>query len=311
MATQNDSEVKEPTEGDDLDEVLTLDDLEDPDSKDLGDAIVTDPENAPEEEEKETPEESSTEQKPADDEEPEPEKTGEGEEEGEEPATAGTEDDSDPKPVEGETPREKALRQETTRVKRLLRQERGKKMFKDTPVSEEPGELTDEEQAVIDSFDPEAVANMEKLISIQAKKMGFVKKDEFTKEQTVSQLQDSLDTWLDSHPELDEKNDPDGILWKQVQTEYSRYVPPKNAKDLVKILDRAHKEIFGVTTDQQPLKKVDAQKQKIKVASHGASSSSGSPKKSEVEVDEETKGLVASGALKGFSDEDLKEMGLK
>lgn len=311
MTTENinSEEVKETSNSDDLDEVLTLDDLENPESNDLGDAIVSDPENALIDEEKETPAESSTENKPTVTEE-KAEETQDVSSDESEDGEENESEDSDLKVVPNESPRERALRLEVKRTKRLLRQERAKKILQDIPVEESKVDLSEEDQEVLSQFDPEQVENMQKLIAISAKKMGFVKKDEFTKEQVHQQLESGLDEWLESHPELDEKNDPDGTLWKQVQLEFSQYVPPKNKQDLQKILNRIHRDIFGITTDTKSLKKVEAKKEKIQVASHSASSG-GSSRSNQVEVDHETKSLVDKGVMKGFSDEELAEMGLK
>lgn len=298
MATQN-TEVNE-SETEDLDGILTASDLEDPESQDIGDAIVEDPENAPVAEEKETPSESSTEDQPAED---EPGETDESESDKQDS------EEITPKPVEGETARERALREEVTRVKRKLRTERGQKMFKDAQVSVNNDTLSDEDKAVLETFDPEQVANMEKLIAIQAKKMGFVKKEEFAKQTYHEQAQGVLDDFLEKHPEYDESNDPDGVLWGQFQKEYAQYKSPENPKELTRIFNKIHKEVFGISTDDSSLKRVEAQKEKIKVASHSASSG-GSSKKSESKVDEDTKKLVDSGALQGFSEEELKELGL-
>ncbi len=300
MTTQN-QEVNQSSDAEDLDGVLTVADLDNPDSQDVGDAIVSDPENQPIDEEKETPSESSTELQPAD------ESDDESDDEGDES------DDSalpNPKPVAGETARERALREEITRVKRKLRAERGQKMFGgvSAPINEDV--LTDEDREFLAEVDPEQAANVEKLIAISAKKMGFVKKDEFVKQNYQDTAQSVLDDFLEKHPEYDEKNDPDGVLWGQFQKEYSQYKTPENPKDLNRIFSKIHKEVFGVITDDSGLKQVEAKKEKLKVASHSASSG-GSSSVTDSSLDEETKKLVDSGALKGFDDETLKELGLK
>lgn len=218
--------------------------------------------------------------------------------------------DKTPKAVEGETVRERALRQETARVKALLRQERGKKLISDVPVTAKQDELTADEKKVLETFDPEQVNNMDKLFDVLAKKKGFVRSDQLSKQQTVSQLTDTFDDWMESHPELDEKNDPDGLLWKQVQAEYGRYKQPGNAKDLKVILNRIHRDIFGIETDNKGLKKVEAKQEKLKVASHSASAGGSGPSKANTKADPELKQLVDSGALKGFTAEEIAAMGL-
>lgn len=301
MTTQN-PEVNQSSDAEDLDGVLTAADLDNPDSQDVGDAIVSDPENEPLDEEKETPSETSTEEQPADESDDQSD-----DEDGDES------DDSvipTPKPVEGETARERALREEITRVKRKLRAERGQKMFGDIPISTNDDVLSDEDKEFLSEVDPEQASNVERLIAISAKKMGFVKKDEFVKQNYQDTAQSVLDDFLEKHPEYDEKNDSDGVLWGQFQKEYSQYKTPENPKDLNRIFSKIHREVFGINTDNSGLKQVEAKKEKLKVASHSASTG-GSSKQSTSSIDDETKKLAESGALKGFSDEDLEELGLK
>jgi hypothetical protein len=300
MATQENTEVK-----DELDGVLTADDLEDPTSNDVGDAIVEDPENAPLDEETETPTDSSTETKAAEGDEPEESGEADGDE-----GSATDPETKTPKDVPGETPREKALRLELERKRAQLRELRGQKMFGNVSVQTTAEELTEEDKKVLEQFDPEQVANMEKLLAVQAKKMGFVKKDEFSKNSFQEQAQSVLDDWLEAHPVYNEDNDPDGVLWKEFQREYSQYRTPQNPKELTKIFNRIHKDLYGIETDTKPLKQVEAKQEKIKVASHGGTTGASSTKQAPT-IDAETQQMVKSGALKGFSDEDLAELGLK
>lgn len=306
-----DTEVKD-TDDAELDEVLTAADLEDPDSDDLGDAVVEDPNNAPKKTEKETPSDASTEEKPAEEEDP-----AEGEDDKSElpvgdDSQGGEPDPKKPKEVPGETPREKALRLEVTRIKQKLRTERGDKMFKgvDIPVADNPA-LTEDDQKLLESYDQEQLNSLDKVIGVLAKKHGFVKKDEFSKQTYQGESQKTLDTWLETHPIYDEKNDPDGVLWKRFQEEFSQYKAPKNPRDFEKIFNRIHRDIVGIETDGKGLKQVEAQQEKIKVASHGAANAGGSKPKSKAAVGEDLKQLASSGALQGFSPEELKDMGLE
>ena len=164
---------------------------------------------------------------------------------------------------------------------------------------------------ILEAFDPEQVKNMDKLFDVLAKQKGFVRSGELSKQQTVSQLTDTFDTWMEDHPELDEKNDPDGLLWKQVQTEYGRYKQPANPKELKLILNRIHRDVFGIETDNKGLKKVEAKQEKLKVASHSASGGNSGSGKAKSDSDPELKGLVSSGALKGFTAEEIADMGLE
>jgi hypothetical protein len=304
----NDEEVKEPVASEtpvvsetDEDEVLTADDLTDEEKQEA---------------EKETQaQESSGEKKPAVEEtsEEKPEEVVEGDKS--EPVVT-EEKKTEPKPVEGETPRERALRLEVERVKRANRQLKGDKLLKDVKPVVTPVTLTEEDQKALESYDPEQLANLRKVTGIIAKQEGWVKKDEFSNEQRQQELKDSFDDWMDQNPEFSEDQDPDGVMWKALQHAYKERneyrPPPKNSKELNRVLNGIKKDLFGVTvtTDTTDLRKVEAQKEKIKVSSHGAGSSAATKPKSKT-VDPEIDTLIKSGAMKGFDDKDLEEYGLK
>uniref|UniRef100_UPI003080D7C3 hypothetical protein n=1 Tax=Mesomycoplasma ovipneumoniae TaxID=29562 RepID=UPI003080D7C3 len=134
-------------------------------------------------EEKETPAASSAEEKPADEPEVESEEQSSEEEAGDEPEKSeevDTEDEPEgdkgdksndlsdggekpkkPKPVEGETPREYALRMEVERVKKANRILRGAKLLGDVQPQKatQSVEYSDEEKKILESFDPEQVSN--------------------------------------------------------------------------------------------------------------------------------------------------------
>lgn len=280
----------------------------------LTEADLTDEEK--QEAQKETEAQASGEKKPADEEKPEgaetpKEKVVEGDESetvvepGKEPT---------PAPVEGETPRERALRSEVERVKKLNRDLKGQKLFKDIKPETTPVDLTEEDKKALEAYDPEQLANLDKVLDVLARKKGLVKESDFVGRQRVQELKDSFDDWMETNPEFSEDKDPDGTMWKALERQYTEVMtyrpPPKNSKELTKVLNGIKKELFGITTDTTDLKKVEAQKEKIKVSSHAAGSSASNKTKSKT-VDPEIDTLVKSGALKGFDDKDLEEMGLK
>ena len=301
-------EVKKDTEPTD-DEVLTEDGLK----KVAG------------EEEKETPTPSSGEDKPAEEPEAEPEKPdgAETEEAEEEPAEIDSEIEekvedvvdappTEAKDVDGETARERALRLEVQRVKEINRGLRGKKLIGDVqPMHSVQAELSDEDKKALEVFDPEQVSNMEKLLPVLAKKLGFVKKDELSAGTYQSTSQDVLDTWLEAHPDYLPENDKGDILFNRLKSEISLYQKPSNPKDWNKILNRAHNEIMGIRTQpKESVAQVLAKQEKIKVASHGQVSLA--PKKSSKapisQSDQEQRALAEKGGLKGFSQEELDEI---
>lgn len=241
-------------------------------------------------EQKETAPASSEEEKP----EPESEEEPEAEEAIEEvPDTeVPPEIVKEPKPVEGETPREKALRLETSRLKGLLRKERQDELFVKQPTSKKNEEDLSE-------YDPEELKRFE----ILATKMGFAKKDDIIRDSVLDKNNAEFESFMEAHPEYSTENDKDGTLWNHFKTEFSLYQPPQDPKTLRKVLNKVHNEIYGVQPAAN-LNKINAQQQKLKVASHtgsqGARASGPLPKapNSNVRLD----------MLKGFTEEELKEL---
>lgn len=245
------------------------------------------------EEETKTPDSSSEEEKETKE---EPEVEAEPEEEAkteEEPEVVAEEPKvKEPKPVEGETPREKALRLEATRLKGLLRQQRQEELFVKQPLEQKP---TDEELA---QYDPEELKRFEKL----AVKMGFAKKDEIISQTSQERLNDTFNDFLEAHPEYAPENDKDGLLWNQYKSEFQLYNPTKDPKVLKKILNKVHNDIFGVQPAKN-LNKINASREKIKVASHTGASAGKEPRRQT----QAPSGLRID-AMKGFSEQEIKEL---
>jgi len=279
------------------------------------------------EEEKETPAESSEAKKPDGETIEESEESDESKEEAveeselEKPDVSDTTDTDnvdgkEPKSVPGETPRERALRLETGRVKKLLRQERTKKLLGDVqPEATVSTELSPEEKKVLEGFDPEQVANQEKLFNVLAKKHGYVRKDEFSKQTYIDTAQEVLDDFLEQHEEYSVEKDPDGILWKQFQEEFGLYQKPANPRGFKRILNKVHNDIFGITTTPKQIpSKVAAQQEKLKVASTGSAATKptrlSDKQKPAGSASTELSKIARSGGLKGFSEEELAELGL-
>lgn len=190
-----------------------------------------------------------------------------------------------PKPVEGETPRERALRLEATRLKGLLRQQRSEELFVKKPTAPEED---------LSEYDPEELKRFETL----ATKMGFAKKNEIVQEKNNSEFE----IFIEAHPEYSPENDKDGTLWNRFKSEFNLYIPPKDPKTLKMLLNRVHNEIYGVQPAKN-LSKINASQEKIKVASHtGASAGKETRPRTQ-----ENSGL-RTDALKGFSEEEKKEL---
>ena len=245
------------------------------------------------EEETETPDSSSEEIKEPDQEEESEEEEIPEEETKEEDQEVGDTLVVEPKPVEGETPRERALRLEATRLKGLLREQRKDELFIKKPITVA---TQDEELA---GFDPEQIKTFETI----ATKLGFARKDELIYQNTQDKLNSEFDTFIESHKEYAPENDKDGVLWNQFKEEFSLYNPPRDTKTLKKVLNKVHNDIYGV----QPAKnfsKINASQEKIKVASHAGASGG----KENISRTQNNNSGLRMDALKGFSEEEKKEI---
>jgi len=239
-------------------------------------------------EENETPEESSPQENEPDPEETETEEVEESKEQEAESLNIVPE----PKPVEGETPRERALRMETSRLKGLLRQQRTEELF-----VQKTNKIPDDEE--LQQYDPEELKRFEQL----ATKMGFAKKDEILHQNSQERLNVEFESFIEAHQQYAPENDKDGLLWNQFKSEFSLYNTPNDPKVLRKVLNKVHNDVFGVQPAAN-LSKINASREKIKVASHTGASAG--------KTETRTRSLNTSGlrtdAFKGFSEQELKEL---
>lgn len=208
------------------------------------------------------------------------------------------------KDVEGETPRERALRLEVTRLKRMQKSKMSEGMFKDSPEIEKK-DTDPEKKKILDKYNQDELNNLKEVLNVMADDLGFVKKDEYQKSTYQSQSKNILDDFLDSHPEYLPENDKDNILWNRFQEEFSMYRPPQNPKDYKRIFDKIHKEIFNVSSEDS-LKKVNAEKEKIKSVSHNSNSSDTTQNKQKSSTPALDPSLKRY--MKGFEEGELDEL---
>lgn len=210
----------------------------------------------------------------------------------------------EPKPVEGETPREYALRKEVERLRQKARGEQTKGVFGETPQVEKPAP-TSKSKEVLGKYNPEEVQNFKEVMEAVADDLGYVRKDEYQKTTYASQREEVLNQFLDAHPEYAPENDKDDLLWNRFKEELKMYRDPANPKDYKKIFDRVHKDIFSIQTDPASINKIKAGQEKLKVASH-ASASSNRP------ITQRNQGPALDPSLKvhmkGFDDEELSDI---
>lgn len=218
-----------------------------------------------------------------------------------------------PKKLEGETDKEYALRLEVGRLRGVIRGNRATEITADViPPGQVPQrELTPEEKAVMDQYeknprDKAAIDALTKVFPILAKRLGFVRAEDITQDEQKREAQTTLNTFVEKHPEYLPENDPDGIFWGRFTELYKMYRPPSNARDMGKLLDRVHNEVFGVQAPGN-LPGVAAAQRKVEVASHAGAPASAAPARPAQRASAAPPG-VRLDMLKGFTQEELDAM---
>lgn len=225
-----------------------------------------------------------------------------------EPSTAEEPQKEEIKEVVGETPKERALRLELTRVRREKRALLEKNIFK----KQEPEEDKTFDELKSLGYRDEDIPGLEKAVDIIASKRGYVKKDSFEKEMSL----DTLNNFVEEHPEYAPENDKDEILFNRffeiLKSDYN--LDGKNSKQLKSIfqkVDRDVKSEYGEPKMVADKGKIEAQKQKIKTVSHGTSASA--PKQIEKPViPAGNKTFISSNhpglVFKGFEDDEIEDI---
>lgn len=206
--------------------------------------------------------------------------------------------------VEGETPRERALRLQVTLLRKKVRAERvGDLNVKQnaTQGTAKP-EMSPEKKKVLERYKPEEIQSLKEVFDVMADDMGFVRKDQLGATTYTEKAGEELDKFIEAHPEYLPENDTDNVLWDAFKAEYALYKQPENPKDFKKIFEKVHRDVFGIKPAGEN-KTINAAKEKIKVASHSGSSKPATPT---------TRAKAPSGLrldmLKGFTDEERAEL---
>lgn len=222
------------------------------------------------------------------------------------PKGAATEGDVDIAEIPGETPRERALRLEVTRLRSAGRHDRIREVLpQNGPQNADPQELSEDDKKVIGKYKPEDLAALKDVLPVLARQMGFVRKDELAGTTYADKAQTSLDGFLEKHPEYLPENDKDGTLWGAFKSEYGLYKQPSDPKDFQKIFERVHRDVFGIKP-ANGLTKINAAREKASVASHAGASSTAKP--APTRQAKAPQGLRLD-MLKGFSEEELADFG--
>lgn len=209
--------------------------------------------------------------------------------------------------VDGETPKERAMRLEVTRLKGRLRQEQRDELLGNQPPVVTKKEVSPEKAAILAKYKPEEISSLREVLPALAEEMGFVRKDELQGNTYAEKSQEHLDNFLEKHPEYLPENDKDGTLWNAFKAEFTSGTynqQPANPKDLSKIFNLIHRDVFGIKP-AGALKTVSAQQGKVNSASHSVSSPS-APATSKRSAQPQGMRL---DMLKGFDEEEIAELG--
>ena len=123
-------------------------------------------------------------------------------------------------------------------------------------------------------------------------------------------MEAAKDAWLEAHPEYKPENDPNDEKWGALsKTVGSFFKSPQNPKDVTKILDAAHKMVNPHAERALPVKpraSVAAAQEKVSVSSK---SSGGSGVSTKGAAPKRSSGVTAN-MYEGFTDDELREMGI-
>ncbi len=203
------------------------------------------------------------------------------------------------KEVSGETPREKALRLEVTRLRRKARENSSKEMFQgDKPDNQES------EQALKElGYDDDQIKTLDKAFDIIGERKGFVRKDQSYQ----AMANETLSSFIDEHPEYAAENDKEDIYWGRfnsiLKSDYR--LAGKTQKQLKSIFEKVDRDVKEELGEKSTSKgKIEAQQQKIKSVSTGASTSKG---KTEITEKKTVSGGHPGIKFSGFDDDEIEE----
>lgn len=213
-----------------------------------------------------------------------------------------------PMAVDGETPRERALRFEVEGLRTKLGQKRSTEIRGGAPVAQAPAkkEISPEKAAILAKYKPNEIDSLREVLPLIAEDLGFVRAEQLSKQNYESKADETIQSWVKEHPEYEDES-----LWGRVKTYFDPasgnpivYNVPQNPAGYKNILDRIHQDIFNIKPAGDK-GTVLAQQQKIKVAS--APGASGPSRATSLRQIVNSQGLRLD-ALSGFSDEERESI---
>ena len=111
---------------------------------------------------------------------------------------------------------------------------------------------------------PDDIKTIERI----AKARGFVSKEEVKRMYYDNVKNDTLNEFLNKYPQYKPENDPNDVKWRALNSQIATwYKMPENPRQIMAVLERAHKDISPAETSERS---VSALKKQVKTASVGA-----------------------------------------
>jgi hypothetical protein len=213
------------------------------------------------------------------------------------------------KDVEGETPREKALRLEVTRLRKERREKEQSELLKSSNVEVKDDEI-DYKELEESGYTQEQIKDLSKMVNVIVSKSGYVKKDQSYQEMANN----TLSSFIGQHKEYAPENDKEDFRWSKfneiLKNDYN--IKGKSQEQIKSIFEKVDRDVkleLGEVEDNKQ-GKIEAQKQKISVISHGTSSTSGSKSK-ETPIKAISAGnktvIIGGHPFKGFDDDEIED----
>ncbi len=213
-----------------------------------------------------------------------------------------------PAPVEGETPREKALRLQVQALRGDLRKANMTKGMEGEKKPTSPA-VSERMKKLQETYTPEELRNMQEAIDVLAEANGYVKSSQ-TYQETVNGV---VDSFIEENPEYKPNNDPEDARWNRFQEilkDGTYNLSGKTPKQLAVIFKKVKADVdeelgepatvTKAKAKEVETRKVAAQTQKIKSVSHSGGSKAPVAKPTANKIDPNVRAM-----FKDFADEDL------
>ena len=206
---------------------------------------------------------------------------------------------SQPAPVPGETPREKALRLEVQRLRTVNRKDQIKELTEVPAAS-----VKDDYQALRDQgYTDEDISKMESAVDIIASKKGYIRADRTY----ATTVQDTVDLFTEAHPEYKPSNDTDDLRWNRFNAylkDGTYNLSGKTPKQLTAIFEKVDadvkRDLGEVVTTTSPAARAAAV-HKIEVISHAGGTRNAPTDKPSLDPEKPIGGIK----FKGFDKDDF------